>query len=120
MQPTRPPAPATRFQVAKLGSLLADPGRAGMLLALMDGTVRPAGELARMAGVAPSTASGHLKRLVAGELLRVVDQGRHRYYMLADADVAHVIETLSLGHRTLSADCPERDRHFNSFLSTGR
>ncbi|MDX1433587.1 MAG: winged helix-turn-helix domain-containing protein [Gammaproteobacteria bacterium] len=92
-----PRAPASRFRVAELGALLADPVRAGMLLALMDGTVRPAGELARIAGVAPSTASGHLKKLVDGGLLAVVDQGRHRYFMVADAHVAHLIETLSLG-----------------------
>ncbi|MDX1432190.1 MAG: winged helix-turn-helix domain-containing protein [Gammaproteobacteria bacterium] len=90
-------ASISRYRVAELGALLADPVRAGMLLALMDGTVRPAGELARMAGVAPSTASGHLKKLVEGGLLAVVDQGRHRYFMVADAHVAHLIETLSLG-----------------------
>lgn len=94
-----PAAPASRYQVAELGALLADPARAGMLLALMDGTVRPAGELARMAGIAPSTASGHLKKLVDGGLLTVVDQGRHRYFMVADAHVAHLLETLSLGRR---------------------
>ena len=94
-----PPAPASRYQVAELGALLADPARAGMLLALMDGTVRPAGELARMAGIAPSTASAHLKKLVDGGLLAVVDQGRHRYFMVADPNVAHLLETISLGRR---------------------
>lgn len=93
-------APATRYQVAELGALLADPTRAGMLLALMDGTVRPAGELARIAGIAPSTASAHLKKLVDGGLLAVIDQGRHRYYMVADAHVAHLLETLSVGRRS--------------------
>ena len=92
-----PRAPTSRYRVAELGALLADPVRAGMLLALMDGTVRPAGELARIAGVAPSTASGHLKKLVEGGLLAVVDQGRHRYFMVADAHVAHLLETLSVG-----------------------
>jgi len=90
-------APTSRYRVAELGALLADPVRAGILLALMDGTVRPAGELARIAGVAPSTASGHLKKLVEGELLAVVNQGRHRYFMVADAHVAHLLETLSIG-----------------------
>jgi hypothetical protein len=52
-----------------------------------------------MAGVAPSTASGHLGRLLEGGLLRVVDQGRHRYYMLANAHVAQLIESLSLGRQ---------------------
>lgn len=89
--------PSHRFRVAELGALLADPARAGMLLALLDGSVRPAGELARMAGVAPSTASAHLQKLVAGGLLGVVDQGRHRYFTLADADVAHLLETVAAG-----------------------
>lgn len=90
-------APSSRFQVAEFGALLADPARAGMLLALMDGTIRPAGELGRMAGIAPSTASGHLKKLVEGGLLAVVEQGRHRYFKLADEHVAHLLETLSVG-----------------------
>lgn len=94
-----PTAPAMRYQVAELGALIADPARAGILLALMDGTVRPAGELARMTGIAPSTASGHLKKLVDGGLLAVVNQGRHRYYMVADAHVAHLLETVSAGRR---------------------
>ena len=98
--PMTPRAPTSRYRVAELGALLADPVRAGMLLALMDGTVRPAGELARIAGIAPSTASGHLKKLVDGGLLAVIDQGRHRYFMVADAHVAHLLETLSLGRDT--------------------
>lgn len=85
-----------RFQVAELGVLLADPARAGILLALIDGTIRPAGELARMAGIAASTGSGHLHKLVASGLVKVVEQGRHRYYMLADDQVAHLLEMLTI------------------------
>lgn len=54
----------------------------------------PAGELARIANVAPQTASSHLAKLVQGQLLSVEQQGRHRYYRLADAEVAHAIEAL--------------------------
>jgi DNA-binding transcriptional ArsR family regulator len=89
-------ATRSRFQIAELGTLLSDPARAAMLLALMDGTVRPAGELARMAGVAPSTASSHLRKLTESELLAVVNQGRHRYYRLANEQVAHMLESLSV------------------------
>jgi DNA-binding transcriptional ArsR family regulator len=87
-------APVTRFQLAEIGSLLADPARAAMLLALMDGSARPAGELAALAGVAASTASEHLRRLCEGGLLAVLAQGRHRYYHLAGEDAAHLLETL--------------------------
>jgi len=81
--------------VAGVAALLGDPTRAAMLDALMDGRPRPAGELARTAGIAPSTASEHLARLVAGRLLVVEPSGRERLYRLASADVAEVLEALS-------------------------
>src|SRR6185312_1421701 len=51
-----------RYQLAEFGALLAEPARAAMLLVLLDGSARPAGELARIAGVGAATASAHLKR----------------------------------------------------------
>jgi DNA-binding transcriptional ArsR family regulator len=86
----------SRYQLAEIGALLAEPARAAMLLALIDGTARPAGELARVAGVGAATGSAHLKRLLDGGLLAVHEQGRHRYYRLANDDVAALIETLAL------------------------
>ncbi|HEX7111421.1 MAG TPA: metalloregulator ArsR/SmtB family transcription factor [Mizugakiibacter sp.] len=86
----------TRYQLAELGALLADPSRAAIVLALTDGSARPAGELARIAGVAPATASAHLQRLVAGGLLAALPQGRHRYYRIASETAAQVLETLPL------------------------
>lgn len=88
-------APVSRFQLAELGALLADPARAAVLLALLDGSTRPATELALLAGVAPATASAHLRRLADGGLLAVLAQGRHRYYRLANDEVAHMLETLA-------------------------
>lgn len=88
--------PVTRHQLAEFGALLAEPARAAIVLALLDSRARPAGELATIAGVAAATASAHLKRLADAGLLSVVGQGRHRYYRLADEDVAHWIETLML------------------------
>jgi DNA-binding transcriptional ArsR family regulator len=81
--------------LAPVGSLLGDPARATMLSELCDGRALTAGELAARAGVSPSTASAHLSRLVAGGLLAVVAQGRHRYYRLAGERVAHALETLA-------------------------
>ncbi|GHH13908.1 hypothetical protein Srubr_12470 [Streptomyces rubradiris] len=57
---------------------IADRTRAAGLPALLDGRAWTAGELARHAGVAPSTLSEHLDRLVAGGLLVQERQGRHR------------------------------------------
>ncbi|MDR3389987.1 MAG: helix-turn-helix domain-containing protein [Rudaea sp.] len=91
-------APVTRYQLAEIGALLADPSRAAILLALIDGSARPAGELGLLAGVAPATASAHLRKLCDGGLLGVLARGRHRYYRLAGEDIAHLVETLALTH----------------------
>ncbi|WP_338694858.1 winged helix-turn-helix domain-containing protein [Streptomyces sp. Q6] len=82
-------------RLAALASLIADETRAACLLALLDGRAWTAGELARHAGVAPSTASEHLGKLVAGGLLAQERQGRHRYVRLADAQVAQLVESLA-------------------------
>lgn len=84
----------TDQSIAHVSALLADPARLAILLALIDGRPRPAGELARMAGVKPSTASEHLSKLLGGELIAVEPRGRHRYYRIAGAHVASVIEQL--------------------------
>jgi DNA-binding transcriptional ArsR family regulator len=89
-------SPMSRYQLAETGSLLADPARAAILLALIDGSARPATELALGAGVAPATASVHLRKLVEGGLLALQVQGRHRYYRLAGEHVAQLIETFAL------------------------
>jgi DNA-binding transcriptional ArsR family regulator len=67
-----------------------------MLDALMDGIALPAGDLARRAGVSPSTASGHLARLRDGGLVCCDPQGRERRYRLASAQVAAALEGLAL------------------------
>lgn len=77
---------------AAIGALVGDPARASMLVALMDGRALTATELAVVAGVTPQTASGHLARLVAGELLAVERQGRHRYHRMATPAIAQMIE----------------------------
>jgi DNA-binding transcriptional ArsR family regulator len=97
-----PHASLTPHQLAEFGALLAEPARAAMLLALVDGTARPAGELAQAAGVGAPTASAHLKRLLEGGLLAVQVQGRHRYYRLAGDEVAGWLEALALPHKPLA------------------
>src|SRR5206468_2189947 len=89
------PVRISRYRLAEIAALLGDPTRAGIVISLWDGRARPAGELARRAGVMPATASSHLARLVSGGLLRVEPRGRHRYFRLAGPDVADALETLT-------------------------
>jgi DNA-binding transcriptional ArsR family regulator len=82
-------------ELARVAALLADDTRAGMCMALLDGRAWTASELARQTGVAASTASEHLSKLVAGGLLTQWRQGRHRYVSLAGPHVAELLEDLS-------------------------
>src|SRR5882672_10091389 len=87
--------------IPRIASLLADPARARILWSLIDGTTRPAGELAYAANISAQSASAHLAKLVEGGLLESEAQGRHRYFRIASADVAGVIEGMaSLGAAT--------------------
>ena len=97
------PSPEPRF--ARIAAMIGDPTRARMLAALMGGQYLAAGELAEVAGVTAQTASTHLTQLVDNELVVVRTQGRHRYFRLADADIGHALEALSLvAERAGSAD----------------
>jgi DNA-binding transcriptional ArsR family regulator len=87
--------------LAVQAALLADRTRATFCLALLDGRAWTAGELAREAKVAVSTASEQLDRLVGGGLLTEHRQGRHRYLRLAGPETAAVIEMIAVaGKRT--------------------
>jgi DNA-binding transcriptional ArsR family regulator len=81
--------------LAAVGTLIAEPARARMLTALGDGRSLPASALAAEAGVAPSTASGHLARLVDGGLLAAESRGRRRYFRLHGPEVAEALEALA-------------------------
>ena len=82
--------------VAIPAALIGDPVRAAMLLALLDDRSLPATALAWAAGVSAQAASNHLAKLVAGGLLKVTAQGRHRYYRLVGPEVAHALEALAV------------------------
>lgn len=88
--------------IAPVAALMSDRARAAMLLALADGRVRPACDLALLAGVKAPTASAHLARLVEGGLLAVERSGRHALYRLATPQVARALESLA----TLAAPAP--------------
>ncbi len=81
--------------VAAAAALIGEPARAALLLALMEEEQLPARELAARARIAPSTASGHLARLVDGGLITGERSGRHRYFRVADPAVAIALEALS-------------------------
>ncbi len=81
--------------ISKVGALVADPARARILTALGDGRALPATVLAGEAGVAASTASAHLGKLLDGGLLEAERHGRHRYYRLAGPDVGELLEMLA-------------------------
>jgi DNA-binding transcriptional ArsR family regulator len=81
--------------IARIASLLADPSRAAICLALCGDRALAAGELALRAGVSAQTASNHLAKLVGGRLATAEAVGRNRYYRLAGPQVAQAIEALA-------------------------
>jgi DNA-binding transcriptional ArsR family regulator len=85
----------TTYPIAAVGELIGEPARGAILIALLDGKARTAGELTLTAGVSAQSASAHLSKLVDGGLLTASRSGRHRYYAMAGPDVAHVLEALS-------------------------
>ena len=91
-------------QIALIASLIGDKARSAILVALLSGRALTAGELAREADISPQTASSHLNKLVAGGLVTVAAQGRHRYYQLSNSEVVHALEALAL-------IAPRADKH---------
>ncbi len=81
--------------IATVGALVSDRTRGRILLALGDGRALPASVLADEAGVATSTASAHLSKLLDGGLLAVEQHGRHRYFRIAGPDVGELLEALA-------------------------
>jgi DNA-binding transcriptional ArsR family regulator len=81
--------------IAALGAVLADEGRAAMLLALLGGDAITAGDLARIAHRSPSGASAHLRRLCDAGIVVAEDRGRNRFFRLSGPDVADALEALA-------------------------
>ncbi|HYR35864.1 MAG TPA: winged helix-turn-helix domain-containing protein [Burkholderiales bacterium] len=81
--------------IATTAAMLADPSRAAMVLALMDGRSRSAKKLALDAGVTAQTASAHLRKLVDANMLVSQERGRCKYFSLAGSEVAQAMEALS-------------------------
>ena len=88
-------------RVSTIGAALADQSRSEILAALSSGRAHTAGELARWIGLAASTTSSHLARLVDAGLVVVEPSGRHRYFRIASEEVAELLERID------SLDLPE-------------
>jgi DNA-binding transcriptional ArsR family regulator len=101
--------------LARIAGAIAEPARARMLCCLLDGHARTSTELSVVAEVSPSTASAHLARLKEEQLVQLLAQGKHRYYQLADANVAAALEALlvvaGLPRPAFKPNTPDRLRH---------
>jgi DNA-binding transcriptional ArsR family regulator len=80
--------------ITGIAALIGDNARSDMLTALLAGGALTATELTAVAGVTKQTASAHLAKLLDAQLVAVQNQGRHRYFRLADHDVAQLLESL--------------------------
>ncbi len=87
-------SPEPRF--SRIAAVIADPTRARMLAALLGGEYRSAGELASAAGITPQAASTQLAQLLDNGLIALRQQGRHKYFSLADGEIARALEALSM------------------------
>jgi DNA-binding transcriptional ArsR family regulator len=82
--------------VCRIAAAIGEPARARILFCLMDGHARTSTELAVVAEVSPSTASVHLNRLKTEHLVKVLVQGKHRFYSLEGPEVASALEGLTV------------------------
>lgn len=99
-------------RLARVAAIVADPARSRMLAYLLSGEYASASELAKAASVTPATTSGHLGKLLDAGFVVCEPRGRHRYFRLADAEIAHALEALAL--------IAERDIHVRSWASPDR
>ena len=77
-----------------VAAAIADPSRARMLCALLDGRSRTATELAAVGSISASTASTHLRKLELSRLVEYIRSGRHRYFRLSGPAAASALEAL--------------------------
>ena len=80
--------------ITRIAAAIGDPVRADMLTALLAGRALTATELANHARITKQTGSTHLRRLLDAKLIAVQAQGRHRYFAIANEDVAQLLERM--------------------------
>jgi DNA-binding transcriptional ArsR family regulator len=104
----------TDLVISRLAAAIGEPARVRILYCLLDGHARTSTELSVVADVSPSTASAHLMRLKTERLIKMVVQGKHRYYSLGGPDVANALEGLSViaggSHKEFLPNTPGRLR----------
>jgi DNA-binding transcriptional ArsR family regulator len=83
-------------RLARVAAMVADPARSRMLSYLLAGNYASASELARAASVTAPTASGHLSKLETNGFVVCEPRGRHRYFRLADSEIAHALIALAM------------------------
>src|SRR5258705_9702171 len=86
----------TDAAVSRIAAAIGEPARVRILYCLLDGHARTSTELAMVADVSPSTASVHLNRLKTAQLVKLLVQGKHRFYSLEGPNVASALEGLSV------------------------
>jgi DNA-binding transcriptional ArsR family regulator len=90
--------------MAAAATLIGDYARAKMLTALMAGRALTATELAGAAGITKQTGSTHLRKLLDARFVTMEAHGRHRYFRIADEEVAQLLEEfMTFSARSASA-----------------
>jgi len=91
-------------------TLIGDHARARMLTALMGGRALTATELAGAAGITKQTGSTHLRKLLDARFVAMEAHGRHRYFRIADEEVAQLLEEfMSFSVRTRACTTGPKD-----------
>lgn len=104
------PEPEALVELADVFSLLGDPGRLGLLVALLEAGELCVCDLAAVAGMNESAVSHALRLLRAHRVVSVSRRGRMAFYRLDDAHVRLLLDLglTHAGHTT--ALHPERER----------
>lgn len=79
-----------------VSNLFGDKHRLRLLIALLDGRAMNAKSIAELTQTSPQAISNHLKRLIEAGWLGVQTRGRERYFFLANAEVAYVLEQFQI------------------------
>lgn len=72
------------LDISRIAAQIGDPAHANMRSPLMSGKALAATELAAELGITLQTASSHLGKMQESNLLIRREQGRHRYYAIAN------------------------------------
>jgi len=99
-----------KFDISKVGALLADPTRAAIIVALCGEHALPASELAECAGISASTTSIHLTKLMEAGWIELEQHGRHHYYRLSSPQITKLLEQAMSVVPTRTTLKPESER----------